>query len=110
MGTPNIDDYFFCSYAREDQEKKDHIQEFFNDLCEEIRGQTGLRSHNPIGFFDQKNIELGQEWPVRLVNALCRNRSIVCLYSPRYFTSTDCGREVQVFLDRHKGWRPKDSL
>ncbi len=62
-----------------------------------------------ICFFDTSDIEAGAQWPATLSDALRTSRVAVCLYSPHYFNSTWCGKELQVFLERatnHRGPAP----
>jgi hypothetical protein len=107
---PPIDQYFFFSYARKDETNtaEDHaelIYEFFQNLCDMIRslvnqGEQGLlNEQDPVGFID-RNLPVGSNYLSSLPGALQRCKSIVCLYSSRYFTRMICGQEVQVFIDR----------
>ena len=51
-------------------------------------------------FFDSSDIEAGAQWPTTLADALRTSRVALCLYSPHYFNSRWCGKELQVFLGR----------
>lgn len=102
-----VDDYFFLSYARDDEENRTHIERFFEDLRTEIRLQEGsLGPDDPVGFRDQEGINVGDEWRPELTRALCRAKTLICLYSPRYFYRPYCGKEVQVFLQRQRAHLP----
>lgn len=56
------------------------------------------RGSNP-GFMDRE-LQPGDDWPMSLVQALATCRVFVPLYSRRYFTSPDCGREWFYFTQR----------
>ena len=98
--------YFFLSYAHtprldaSDSTDPDlWVEQLFKDLCRHIVQVTDLpRGANP-GFMD-KDLHPGEVWPVSLVQALATCRVFVPLYSRRYFTSVDCGREWFYFTRR----------
>lgn len=97
MSTP----WFFFSYARTDA-GTEHLKTFYSDLVYEVRRKAGLHNDTPeshIGFMDT-GISLGADWAQRLGNALHTCRTFICLYSPSYFKSPDCGKEFQVFNSR----------
>jgi len=104
-----IDNYFFFSYARkddrgegEDEDNKQYLLEFFDDLCKEIREREKiLKDGDPVGFLDQ-NLRLGADYKKRLPEALQTCNVLVCIYSPTYFTRPVCGKEVSVFLRRRE--------
>jgi len=73
------------------------LKQFLADLSEAVRLKKGLPQGEAVGFFDQQDLELGQEWDPALADALQNSRTLVCLYSPAYFNSEYCGREWQVF-------------
>jgi hypothetical protein len=56
------------------------------------------------GFIDRTDIQPGDEWPDALGNALMKAQTLVCLYSPSYFLSDYCGKEMQVFLERRRNY------
>jgi hypothetical protein len=95
---------FLLSYARsdattgEDPPQADaNFESFLRRLNQRVRQLTG----SP-GFVDRNNILAGQEWPEELAEALRTAQTMVCLYSPSYFLSEYCGKEMQVFLDRRR--------
>jgi len=90
--------HFFMSYARGDDDS--FVQQFFNDLSNEIRGRTGIRDQRPVGFLDQASIPPGAQWPRELTNALSDCQSFLALTSPSYYLSTYCGREFHAFSTR----------
>lgn len=86
---------FFLSYTRADDDP--YLQRFFKELSEEVRIRLGRPLDTRVGFFDQSDIELGQQWKEEVVDALLNSKVLVCLYSPAYFQSPYCGREWQLF-------------
>ena len=103
---------FFLSYSHtprvfEDSPDPDHfVREFFRDLCHELvaldprwnrPGRSG--SPGPPGFMDDA-IPNGGTWRRHLAAELASCRVFVPLYSRRYFTSKECGREWAVFRER----------
>jgi FxsC-like protein len=86
---------FFFSYTRANNDE--FLRRFFADLSEAVRLKKGLPQDDTVGFFDQQDLELGQEWDPTLASALQNSRVLVCLYSPAYFKSEYCGKEWQVF-------------
>ncbi|MDG4827861.1 TIR-like protein FxsC [Solwaraspora sp. WMMD1047] len=90
--------YFFLSYARSDDDP--YVEQFFRDLCGEVRVRAGLASSEEVGFFDTHSIGIGATWSSELVDALAESGTFVALCSPRYFVSEACGREWQIFTER----------
>ncbi len=96
------DYWFFLSYARRDAVGNSYVNRFHKMLAERI-GQlaalpTGI-SDDEIGYVDTK-IEPGENWPDELAAALRMSKAFVCLYSPAYFNSDYCGKELQAFRSR----------
>jgi hypothetical protein len=97
---------FVLSYARADayvdevsRERDPCFEAFLARLSRRVRDLTGHQ-----GFVDRTYIQPGQEWPDELAEALSRTQTMVCLYSPSYFTSEYCGKEMQVLLDRRRSY------
>lgn len=93
---------FFFSYARANTKRaadSDLVKRFREALEGEVEQLLGNVTEE-ICFFDTTDIEVGAEWPTSLSDSLRTSRVAVCLYSPHYFTSQWCGKELQVFLDR----------
>jgi FxsC-like protein len=98
--------YFFLSYAHtprldaSDSTDPDlWVEQLFKDLCRHIVQVTDVpRGANP-GFMD-KDLDPGEVWPESLVRAMATCGVFVPLYSRRYFTSADCGREWFYFNRR----------
>src|SRR4030095_430914 len=89
----------FCfSYARND--KSPYLDNFFEMLREEVMHKTAIKSPFEACFRDTDNIDIGNRWTDELSNALQTSRILVCLYTPSYFVSDYCGKEVQVFQSR----------
>nr|MDT0658256.1 TIR-like protein FxsC [Micromonospora sp. DSM 115978] len=90
--------YFFLSYARSDDDP--HVEQFYRDLCGEVRVRAGLPSTEEVGFFDRHSMGIGATWSAELVDALAEAGTFLALCSPRYFVSEACGKEWQIFADR----------
>lgn len=87
---------FVLSYARKDGERL--VKKFFDRLCARL---SDLRPTEPeVGFMDTDGIPTGANWTESLGGKLATAPVLVPLFSPRYFTREECGREIQVFLDR----------
>ncbi len=93
---------FFFSYARANNDT--FLLRFFNDLSQKVRDLRGLKKEAPVGFFDQQ-IERGEEWDMKVALALRESKVMVCIYSPAYFLSEECGKEWQVFQMRREKYR-----
>ena len=94
---------FMLSYARRNAttgqppQPDPHFTAFLQRLNARVDDLTGQP-----GFVDQTDIQPGQEWPDELAEALRTARTLVCLYSPAYFQTEYCGKEMQVFLERRR--------
>jgi hypothetical protein len=88
---------FFFSYTRSNNDT--HLNQFFEDLSEQIRNGRGLARDAEVGFFDQRDIELGETWDARIAKALQASKVMVCIYSPGYFKQPYCGKEWTAFYD-----------
>jgi FxsC-like protein len=93
---------FFFSYRRADFGAP--MREFFTDLAEDVRKLRGLNKNENMAFFDQEEIETGDNWDAALLDALQQSRVIVPLYSPAYFKSEYCGKEWQNFHLRRQAY------
>jgi FxsC-like protein len=91
--------WFYCSYARGDA--NEYVKKFFADLVKEVSSYAGVEEES-VGFFDFDSIETGDAWAPQLLAALQSSRTMVCLYSPRYFNSVFCGKEFQLFRARQE--------
>lgn len=94
---------FFFSYTRGNA--NDYLMRFFEDLCTELREQKGLPKNAEVAFFDQNDIELGEQWEKTIATALQHSKVMVCVYSPGYFKSPYCGKEWRVFHMRREAYR-----
>jgi FxsC-like protein len=89
---------FFLSYTRANNDA--YLSLFFNDLSEAIRDRRGKPQAEKVGFFDQRALELGEEWDDSIVEALQSSPVLVAVYSPAYFKSEYCGKELALFHAR----------
>ncbi len=88
---------FFFSYAHNDVD--DQLNYFYDELSSRVRKLTGVSLN---GFRDTDDMRAGELWGTRLSAELNSCRALVALYSPSYFNSRICARELQVFLERRR--------
>lgn len=82
---------FFFSYTRANNDP--YLKLFFDAVSEVIRERRGLPANVPVGFFDQRELELGEDWDQAIVDALQTSRVFLAVWSPGYFKSEYCGKE-----------------
>ncbi|MED7955380.1 TIR-like protein FxsC [Streptomyces sp. BE303] len=93
--------YFFFSYARRDYEAEDaFVDQFFNDLRDELGLIEPAAGADEIAYRDTERLRLGDNWEQQLARMLARCRTMVALYSPAYFASLYCGKEWTAFRGR----------
>ncbi len=91
---------FFFSYASLDMNDQDgRLIEFYNRLRSRVQSLTG---HSGQDFASFRAIRPADEWKPELIDALQERQSIVCIFSPSYFESEYCGKEMTVFLERRR--------
>lgn len=88
---------FFISYSRG---KDPYLQKFVDMLSDEIRDVRGVKPSIEVGFFDQREIELGEDWDATIVEALQSSSVFLPLYSPAFFKSPYCTKELSLFRQR----------
>jgi FxsC-like protein len=95
--------YFFMSYAPAPRlPGEDPVAlatEFFDDLSEQVRTVRGASSRRQAGHFGPE-LAPGERWSDRVGQELAACRVFVPMYSPHYFASELCGRELSAFLQR----------
>lgn len=103
MSTP----WFFLSYASINNEHDGQVAKFCQDLRDALRVTAQLDKEKykeeEIGFFAPEMGD-GKSWPKGVADSLRTCRVLVCLYSGKYFTSHQCGKEFALFsyrLDAH---------
>ncbi len=89
---------FFLSYTRGNNDV--FLKRFFDELSQAIRDIRGLPPAADVGFFDQTNLELGEQWDQTIVEALQTSRVLLAVASPGYFKSEYCGKEWELFRRR----------
>jgi FxsC-like protein len=89
---------FFLSYTRANNDA--FLKKFFDELSQAIRDLRGLPASAEVGFFDQKSLELGEQWDDTIVEALQTSNVLVPVASPGYFKSEYCGKEWELFRRR----------
>ena len=65
-----------------------------------MRTLRGLPAGAEVGFFDQRDLELGEDWDAALVDALQSAKVMVAIASPGYWKSEYCGKEWALFRAR----------
>jgi FxsC-like protein len=90
--------YFFLGYAHTPEHP--WVGRFYRDLCAEIIERTEWPTHLSPGFMDASGIRPGEDWRQAVGGALATCRVLVPLYSRRYFTRIECGREWHAFHSR----------
>src|SRR5215213_541074 len=85
---------FFFSYAHQDNDP--FLKRFHDELSTAVRQKGGETEGGRASFFDQEEM-FGTQWGPELVRAAQLSRVIVCVYSPSYFGSPNCGREWKLF-------------
>jgi FxsC-like protein len=99
--------YFFLGYAHTPEQS--WVAKLYRDLCTEVLERTVLPTTAQVGFMDESGIPLGGVWREEVAGALASCKVFVPLYSPRYFTREECGREWHAFAQRildHKARLP----
>ena len=89
---------FFFSYTRANNDA--YLKTLFADLSQAIRDIRGEPPDAEVGFFDQRELELGEEWDAAIINALQTSKVFIAVTSPAYFKSDYCGKEWRVFHNR----------
>ncbi len=105
--TPNEDSWAaFLSYAGDD-DGDGRISLLREHLSEEAGRYIGGRF--PI-FQDRTDIHWGQQWRRRIENTLNVVTFLIPVVTPRFFASTFCRREVELFLTRESHLRRDDLI
>jgi hypothetical protein len=87
----------FLSYAHDDAPKGDILSSFVDALSGAIAARTG---EDDALYWDRPSLNLGDNWPEKLEEAVSTCRVFLPLYTPRYFKRWYCGVECAVFYER----------
>ena len=88
----------FLSYVRQvDTHDRGRLGEFRDRLSGEIEAHTGRPF--PI-FYDRRDIRWGEQWRTRVDGAIDAVTFLIPVVTPGFFTSGECRREIENFLDR----------
>ena len=90
--------YFFLAYAHTPEQP--WVARLYGDICAEVLERTTLPVTADVGFMDRSGIPLGSDWRDEVAGALATCQVFVPLYSPRYFTREECGKEWHAFAQR----------
>src|SRR5262249_13904374 len=85
-----------------------HLEQFFEDLRNRVASITG-ETIASVGYRDRDRLTLGSLWSKELVAALQSCKVLVCIVSPHYIGSENCGREVELFRRRFDLLEEKES-
>jgi FxsC-like protein len=96
---------FFMSYSRANKDM--FLLKLFEDLSQAIRDRRGLGQKEVVGFFDDQDLELGEQWDDSIVEALQTSSLLLAVASPAYFKSLYCGKEWELFRRRITQGAPK---
>jgi F-box protein 11 len=96
----------FMSYAHIDDADK-RLTELCRYLAQEVQRQTGEEFKI---FQDRADIGVGQQWRPRIGESIDSATFLIAFLSPGFFKSTECGREVALFLKREKQLRRNDLI
>lgn len=69
--------------------------------------KVGLRSalgYDPRIFFDKENIRSGDQWKERIKRSLMKSKCLVAIWSPTYFHSEWCLRELKTMMNRERNF------
>ncbi|MGF0171449.1 TIR-like protein FxsC [Streptomyces sp. Marseille-Q5077] len=97
---------FFLSYAHSDA-RADVQLRFFSDVSRHVLQLTTLEVTDP-GFMDER-LPLGENWRGQIYGALAEAQVFVPLFSPKYFESAWCQRELNIFQWRQELTRGTES-
>src|SRR6185503_7700944 len=97
--------WFFFSYAH--FENAEYLQRFYDDLSDLVSSQAALAKpamsftdEKKPGYIDRVAITHGSIWNTSLETGLKNCSVFVPIYSPSYFNSEYCGKELAVFRKR----------
>jgi len=86
---------FFVSYSRANNDA--YLKRFMSDLAEAVSTVRGVPLSTAVGYFDQREILLGEDWDADIVAGLQTSKVLLSLYSPAYFKSEYCAKEHALF-------------
>jgi hypothetical protein len=89
----------FLSYRRH-KEWPIWVKDTFLQIFEHYLGEE-LGTEDVRVFMDVQ-IETGNSWPIKLANALSKSKILVPLWSPQYFNSSWCLKELALFIARER--------
>jgi hypothetical protein len=88
----------FISYRRLNEWPEWIKKHFFKIFQHWLDEELGKNCRISIDY----NMETGHSWPAGLANDLSRSKVLVPLWSPQYFNSTWCLKEMSLFVAREK--------
>lgn len=98
----------FLSYVRADDEHdRGNLTEFRKRLSGEVYAQAGVRFDI---FQDKSHIAWGDNWRERINDCLDSGTFLICIITPRFFTSDACREEVERFAERERALGRSDLI
>jgi hypothetical protein len=89
----------FLSYRRVPP-VSDWVHTHFQERLTEWLGET--LAHQPRVFVDRTAVDTGDDWPMKLRQALLTSQLLVAVWSPSYFRSKWCMAEFHSMLERER--------
>ncbi len=105
----------YVSFSRRDHDR--YFDQFLSDLDTALRIGTGIGAAEETIFFWDDSLATDIHWLDEVTHALRTARVALCMTSPSYFESENCGREFSAFrmrAERSQGgiypivWRPAE--
>jgi FxsC-like protein len=94
---------FFFSYPHAEVKTDSYLMKFYEDLRKAVCRERGLDPEKDIVSFLDQDIPRGADWEKLLVAKLNECHTIVPIYTPSFYTSPDCMRELELFRMRLSG-------
>ncbi len=88
----------YVSFSRRDHDR--YFAQFLSDLDDALRIHTGIGTADESIFWWDDSLATGIQWPRQVMRALRTARVALCMTSPSYFESENCGREFSAFRMR----------
>jgi FxsC-like protein len=94
---------FFFSYPHAEVQTDKYLMKFYDDLRKAVCRARGLDPSKAVVSFLDQDIPRGADWERVLVAKLNECRTIVPIYTPAFYNSPDCMRELELFRLRLDG-------
>ena len=88
----------FLSYSTRDVS---WVRQFYDDLLADINRFAGI---DVYPFLDKARLQPGHVWNEEILSSVADSAILVPVFSPRFFESEYCQKEVIEFLGAFGGW------